>query len=107
MKYSEVYNKAADVVEKGWTQGAFARDEQGNIRASKHRRAVSWCLSGALFLVFNPQFGLRSYKKIRNYLGISPSLSVWNDDLYRTQKEVVKLLRETAKRADRENKTYG
>ena len=107
MKYSEVYNKAADVVEKGWTQGTFARDKWGDECYFRDPLAVSWCLSGALSLAFNSPFGLNSYKTVRNYLRIGTSLSIWNDDPYRTQKDVVKFLREEAKRADEEDMNCG
>ena len=50
MKYSEVYNKTADLVEKGWTQGIMARDKWGTSCYPTSSLAVSWCLSGALTL---------------------------------------------------------
>ena len=51
MKYAELYNKAADLIEKGWTQNAFATNEYGDDVSPNNNKATSWCLSGALWLV--------------------------------------------------------
>ena len=52
MKYSEVYNKAATLIEKGWTRHAMARDRAGYECNIKSELAVSWCLSGAISAAF-------------------------------------------------------
>ena len=106
MKYSKVYNKAADLVEKGWTQHASARDKHGNSCQVNSTSAVSWCVTGALNLAawYIPASSL---KEIRNYIYYSRGMLDWNDDPNRTKEHVVKLLREAAKRADEEGKTCG
>ena len=108
MEYSEVYNKAADLVEKGWTQNAQAKTG-GEAKCNfDDSCAVRWCLTGALMLAYYTlsSFGY-SLTELRDYLGLGRSPSLWNDHPDRTQEEVVKLLRETAKRADEENKIIG
>ena len=111
MKYSEVYNKAADIVEKGWVQGAFAADEFGNEVSISSSKAVGWCMSGALAFVFGDSirraFRSEDYENMVCYLKIGDSLSLWNDDQDRTKKEVVVFLRRAAERADKEGKTCG
>ena len=104
-EYSTVYAIAADIVERGWTQHAYARDDDEINCKIGSEKAVSWCLSGALLLTFDrlcedlPMF---TWHLLSNYLGLSVSIANWNDNPDRTQKDVVKLLREAAKRADRE-----
>ena len=105
MKYSEVYNKAADLVEKGWTQYAMARDVHGSKRDFGSKDASSWCLSGALHLGCCDLSSVSSYRKLTSYLLLEDYLFVWNDAPDRTQEDVIKLLRDTATRADKEGLT--
>ena len=107
MKYSKFYNKVADLVEKGWTQGTSARTKSGARCDFQDTRAVSWCLSGAILAVYYGPLSVTSLTELRSYLGIGALASRWNDHPDRTQEEVLKLLRETAKRADEENKIIG
>ena len=105
MKYSEIYNKAADLVEKGWTRGAMARDDRGDDCEIGSDYAESWCLVGALNLACRGLWldgGLAEgqYREIREGLRIDCSLTAWNDGPGRTQKDVIKLLRDTAEQAD-------
>ena len=111
MKYSQIYNKAADFVEKGWTQGRMAVDKHGNDCHSQSKDAVRWCLSGALSLTcvvksFS-QFSMSPRTELVKYLSLEDSITYWNDDPNRTQEDVVELLREAAKRADEEGMTIG
>ena len=106
MIYSEVYNKAADIVEKGWTQGDYARDESGRGCGIESSDAVSWCISGALSLAQGP-YNFDDYSKLAALLGLYQSLPKYNDHPSRTQEEVVELLRYTARRADKEGSSFG
>ena len=101
MKYSEIYNKAANLVEKGWTQDAMARNEQGAEVYSNSRYAISWCLGGALNCA-SQGFSLNRRVELRKYLGLDLDVPSWNDDPNRTKEDVIKLLRDAAKRADKE-----
>ena len=115
MLNSELYSKAADMIESGWTQNAFARDEWGHSVGPDEDAATSWCLNGALWLVLykNTTFNRASncfasiyYKLIKN-LKLSEFAAKWNDDPDRTQKDVVRLLKNAARRADEGSMTYG
>ena len=48
----EIGEKAAQYVERGWTQYAAARTSSGESVAPYHSRAVSWCAVGAVQLAF-------------------------------------------------------
>ena len=106
MKYGKIYREAADLVEKGWTQGALARDQYGVEVPCDSPTAVCWCLSGALDLA-SWEVRVNHWMKLTSYFKLYEAISVWNDRPDRTQEEVVKLLKDTAKRADKENKTIG
>ena len=104
MTDAEMYNKAADIIEKGWTRKVAARNELGYSVHPTAGDATSWCLSGALTVVSRIAEGFDLYESnfiglIRN-LGLSEHATKWNDDPNRTQKDVVELLRETAKRTE-------
>ena len=107
MKYAELYNKAADMIESGWTQHALARTVEGNRCNPESPQAVCWCLVGAIDVVSIGKLGAGHQNHFLNYLGLDGLISSWNDQLNRSQEDVVKLLRDTAKRADREDKIYG
>ena len=106
MKYSEVYNKAAGLVERGWTQHASARDRYGDRCQVNSTLAVSWCFTGALNLA-GWYIPFSSLREIRDYVYYNQDMVDWNDNPNRTKKDVVKLLRDAAKRADEEGKTCG
>ena len=107
MTDSELYNKAADLIEKGWTQNAFARDEEGGSVNPDDNEAASWCLSGALWLVVQENKILNetsrgrvttNYKLVNN-LKLERFAPEWNDDPGRTQGQVAILLRNAAARS--------
>ena len=109
MKYSEICNAAADLIEEGWTQLAFARTAEGVACQPNAEAAVSWCLNGALRAVcrnlFYPTITL--FLEGRFGLGTADYQSRWNDDPFRTKEEVITRLRNAAKQAGEEEKTYG
>ena len=99
MLHSEVYNKAADIIEKGWTQGVFAEDRFGKRIHPCRYGAKSWCLSGALMAAVHLIRG--------DYLSFCPNnlteglmLEVdaveWNDHPDRTKGQVVAILQRAA-----------
>ena len=107
MTKTEFYNKAAALIEKGWNQNVYSKDEKGNNCNPEAKAAVSWCLSGALLRVFylsDINYGL---PEARAYLGLGVAVATWNDHPDRTQKDVVRLLKNAARRADEEGKTSG
>ena len=108
MKYSKFYNEAADLVEKGWTRATMARDKSGLSCHPLDKCATSWCLSGAFGCVASYNvLSLAFCEDLKDYLKLDVPLSRWNDARSRTQKEVVKFLRDAAKRADEEGMILG
>ena len=104
MKYSMVYNKAASLIEKGWTRGVYARNEKGFECNTYGESAVRWCVLGSLNFASHI-YHVNLPGKLTAYLEVEESLASWNDDPFRTQEEVVKLLKDAAVRADEENMT--
>ena len=103
MLNSEMYNKAADMVESGWIQGEMAKNEEGCFVHPLAGDAKSWCLSGALRVVSwtvkdHNQYALTFLKLIKN-LGLSEHATTWNDRPRRTKEQVVALLRSAATRS--------
>lgn len=40
--------KVRKLLQRGWTQGVFARDRSGDSTAPRDRNATCWCLTGAV-----------------------------------------------------------
>ena len=99
---SQLYHKAADMVEKGWTQKTGARNWRGYAVYSSSKEAASWCLEGALRLAVYKTVVVEDSEPtldrlIRN-LGLKESIFKWNDHPDRTKEQVTTLLRDTAAR---------
>lgn len=97
MSAQEVLLRAADRVERGWTQGAQARDEYDCGVPSTHPSAVCWCAIGAICVEARPDW--RGYD--RAMLALSAVLGVggvarWNDEPGRTAAEVAAAMRKAA-----------
>ena len=93
-------DRVAKVVESGWCQGAYARDEDGEDVFEGSEAAVSFCIAGAILTTMvddGPRHGVRDC--LAHTLGIAgDELIGWNDHENRTQTQVVDLCRDTAKR---------
>ena len=86
----------ASFIEKGWTQGYFARDSNGMICEHYEPQAVSWCIIGAIRAEYPNDFSQRQkcYNKLENILGSGLSSVVeFNDNPKRTKEEVLDLIR--------------
>lgn len=109
MKPSEVLAKAADLIEPEgrWTRGALARNERRRDVKQKWHLATCFCASGAIGAVANDDaqwteaFGYLSAVTLRLS---GDDVITWNDDLARTQAEVVKALRDASELAKAEGK---
>ena len=104
MTDAELYNKAADMVEKGWAKRALAREEWGYATYPNADEATSWCLQGALLFAIHEigsrKIGAPIFDRLVKNLGLGKEpLGHWNDHLDRTKEEVVTLLREAAARS--------
>ena len=113
MKTYDVLKMAADLVDKGWTQGAFARLADGTRTSSYDPLAASFCLTGALLVascrdsesIFSDTSYssclsvLRDLLKNRGEIDLAEGedLGAWNDKPDRKKREVVDLLLEAAR----------
>ena len=83
--------KAWELIEKGWCQLDYARDEYENPVDIDDSDAVKWCLVGALDRIY-PDFTENTIMltKVKNAIDL---IAMWNDDRSRTKEEVVNLLK--------------
>ena len=79
---AEVLNRAADLVEKGWTQGCYARDAKDNRCASSSKRAVKYCASAAIMVAARDADGdegmIYAVRVLCREIGYT-SPAIWND----------------------------
>ena len=88
--------KAWELLEqKGWCQGVFAKDREGESVLPHSPCAEQFCMLGALGAVYRDEEYLSATDCLRRTLG-ETSLTAWNDDPTRTKAEVIAAL----KRAD-------
>ena len=71
-----------------WTQGATAKDVEGNPVPSAHERAVCWCLEGAVLHLDIQEGAAAVYQALGNTI----SVAKWNDDPERSFRDVEELL---------------
>ena len=92
----EILNKAADLVGKGWTQGARYRNEFGHGSWDMPDTVTSRCMVGAIDEVGGEETAAsyEAYKRLYRHLGVDPE--GWNDIPGRTKETVVKALRKAA-----------
>ncbi len=91
--------KARKFIKKGWTQQWFARDKNGERCDEESREATCWCVTGALSLAF-PDGGapwMRSVKELERTTK-TKNIVEWNDEMERTQGEVLDAFNDTIKR---------
>lgn len=80
------------MIEKGWTQGALARDELGAEVWPRHPAASCWCLLGAIRRVaLGDTEAEEARQMVFDQLG-SVAIATWNDTPGRTQAEVLAVL---------------
>ena len=81
-----------------WTQGAYARDASGYSVSPISRRAVAWCLNGALAKCYGDyDNGHTRYYEVATRIkqAIEPQYRIahWNDTKGRTFEEVCELVK--------------
>lgn len=103
----EVLRRIERRIERGWTTGAYARDEDGYEVNATDADACSWCLSGAMIAGWadSGQPHLRAYDAVLAALErqIGPcNRAGWNDFPGRTQSEVLAAVRAARERLERQ-----
>jgi len=82
-------------IEKGWSQGAYARDAFGEQVALGNDEAVAWTLCGAFALAGKDGIPMHhlpaALRALAEVTGME-SLNGWNDDAARTKQEVLDAL---------------
>ena len=92
---SEILKKARKLVEKGWTQGAYAKDGNGRILFFDDKKAVKFCPLGAIGRVtgslYNAEAVGARYAVIDSIEGgmLGFDIASWNDDKKRTKRQVL------------------
>src|SRR5215510_9152762 len=98
---SQILRDAAEIVARGWCQGAWAQDKNDESVAPCSDDAVKWCAIGALILAVRSQ-PCPDIAGALTALGRAirmASASQWNDNPKRTQAQVVNALRRAARLA--------
>lgn len=94
--------------ERGWTQGCYAHDKNGNITSACSETATRFCMYGALCratynlsenrfdtVYMSPEY--EKFEEITNTKIGYPNIVPWNDYPGRTKKEAINLLKEIRK----------
>ena len=74
---------ARNLLEKGWTQGTYARDKNGASVDYRDPEACSFCISGVLKKVARGSagHGVAVYNALDRHIpDPNPSYPMWNDD---------------------------
>ena len=82
---AEKLREARALIERGWTQGVFARLPNGNGTYAENRKATCFCMVGALYHVGASARCLRMLERATH---TSPAAK-WNDAPERTQADVL------------------
>jgi len=90
----EILLRAAELVERGWCQEAYARDAKGREVASSDPVACCYCPVGAIRAAAGIYGKSEALKALRDLL--DRSAVAWNDAPGRMQAEVVEALRRAA-----------
>jgi hypothetical protein len=89
MTVADDLRAARALVEKGWTQGAYARTKTGKECPDRSLHAKCWCASGAIWRVCaHDGIGFSEAHKQLS-AAINKPIPYWNDAPGRTQAEVL------------------
>jgi len=92
MTPTQILIAAREKIERGWTQKAYARSEDGSSVAYNSPDAVCWCPIGAIVAV-DSSLGRASDQAVKIFAETvetsTSKLTQWNDTPDRTQDEVL------------------
>lgn len=99
--------KAAEIVDRGWTQGEFARDDKGDYCSALDEFAACHCTAGAMSRARADLYGIghtsdhdsyqhyrEAHHRVEKELGVP--IPNWNDKPERTKEQVVSALTKIA-----------
>lgn len=99
--------KARAVIERGWCQGSFARDAQGQPIEATDPLAETFCIRGATRAVApnDDDVRARAHRHLEDVIialtdGDCDSIASYNDDTSRTQAEILAVFDAAIKLAD-------
>ena len=75
-----------------WCQGHDALDKHGIFMPPCNRKAIQWCVGGAIQKCYSSDIRQKIYMRIQSKVG--GNISKWNDDPERTFADVKKLIEE-------------
>lgn len=103
---SEQFDAAADLCERGWTQGPFAVEENGKPTSASGTNACKWCMYGAMIRVTSGNLEDAEQFYMDNFYDeeIRFTLVAYNEHADCTQEKAVTRLREAAERARKAGK---
>ncbi len=99
--------QARAVIERGWCQGCFARDAQGQPIESTDPLAETFCIRGATRVIApnDDDVRARAHRHLEDVIialtdGDCDSIASYNDDTSRTQAEILAVFDAAIKLAD-------
>lgn len=94
----DILTKAREKLTRGWCQQRHAQLSDGDCTFSEDPEAVAWCISGAVMAAGGLVFG-SAHNLISDSLApdgengeYRPSVTHWNDQIGRTQADVLELM---------------
>ena len=83
-------------IERGWTQGTFARDQNGAPVNEYDSSAVCWCASGAISRAFPESYDLSIQRQLSDAIEhiTRKQIVIWNDNAKTTKEQVISVVKE-------------
>ena len=82
--------KARALIEKGWTQGAFAKDKYGETVGTTDPTASQWCATGALMAIVGTRARYSYCVKLLDQI-LQEGIIIFNDSPCRTKEDILAL----------------
>jgi hypothetical protein len=103
-KEIKVLKKVLNLLENGWCQDSWARDNDGNTCSVDSKYAKCYCLVGAVCKVTkSPSLRITVRHQLDSNIPINyGGLLSWNDNKRRTKQQVINLVKKTIKGLENE-----
>ena len=90
----QLLHQAADLIDRGWCQGARAQDANGTDVSHNSPYAVAWCATGAIYRVMRGYGPIKQYQVLKALTErIGGNIIEYNDTPGRTAQEVAGKMR--------------